>query len=262
MPLQSFTIRDKENRKQKIIVIFEDEQLLVVNKPANLLVIPDRWNKSLPNLYNILESKFIKNTTTQKQSIWIVHRIDADTSGLVLFAKTAEMHQRLNQLFEAREIEKTYLAIVSGNPPHTEGTMDLPISQHQTRKKFMRIDEKGKPSLTKYKVIEQFKHYSLLEVYPKTGRTHQIRVHLSSINCPLAVDPLYGNSHRITIFDIKSNYRSKTSKFHIPSLIDRLTLHAYQIKFSDPLSNKEYSFEAEIPKDFQAVLKVLHKYDK
>ena len=151
MPLQSFTIRDKDNRKQQIKIIFEDDQLLVINKPANLLVIPDRWNKSLPNLHDLLESKFRKNNNLQKQSLWVVHRIDADTSGLVLFAKSAEMHKRLNQLFESQKIEKTYLAIVSGYPTYREGTIDLPIAQHPVRKKFMRIDEKGKPSLTNYK---------------------------------------------------------------------------------------------------------------
>lgn len=259
MPLQSFGIRDNAGLRLKIDVIFEDEQILAINKPAGIPVIPDRWNTGTSNLRDIIELKIKKYAA--HRSIWVVHRIDMETSGVVLFAKTAEMHRELNRLFKSGKIEKTYLAIVSGHPPKEGGMIDLPVAPHPSRKNFMRIDEKGKPSRTKYKVIEQFKHFSLLEVYPKTGRTHQIRVHLAAIDCPLAVDRFYGKNVRISISQLKANFRPKNYDSPPTFLIDRLTLHAFRLKFTDPFTQKERFFEAPIPKDFNALLKSLRKYD-
>ncbi len=257
---KSFVIRDKKKRRLKIEIIFEDEYILVINKPANLPVIPDRWNPHLPNLRDTTVSKYRKTTD---QSIWLVHRIDAETSGLVLFAKTAEMHQKLNQSFESGKIEKTYLAIVSGHPSEDEGIIKLPIARHPSRKNYMQIHEKGKPSITMYHLIEKFQHFSLLQVYPQTGRTHQIRVHLKAINCPLAVDSVYGVSGNIKISHIKSHYRPKRNETTPPSLIERLTLHAFKIEFEDPIrKNRKWQFEAPAPKDFCALIKSLRKYDK
>lgn len=261
MKLKSFTIRDKKNRKQTIEVLYENEDLLVLNKPAGLPVIPDHWDPELPHLQGIIQSRYEKLSGQKKQAIRVVHRIDADTSGVVLFARSGEMHRQLNLLFENDKIQKTYLAIVQGAPAENEGAIDLALKPHPTRPQFIEVHKEGKPSVTNYKVIERFEYFSLLEVYPQTGRTHQIRVHLREINCPLAVDPLYGNRHSIDLSGIKTGYVPKDIYEKNPPLISRLTLHAFRIQFRNPINGEEQLFEAPPPKDFMALLKALRKWN-
>jgi len=261
MPLESFTIRDWQNRKQTVEVIFEDEQLLVLNKPPGLPVIPDRWDPELPNLRDIVQQRYEKISGNASRAIWVVHRIDADTSGLVMFARSKEMHAGMSELFEKEAIRKTYWAITRGNPAENEGAIDLPLKPHPTRPQFMQVSKSGKPSLTRYKVLERFKNFCHLEVYPQTGRTHQIRVHLKEIQCPLAVDPLYGGFESIDLSRIKLRYIKKDAFEENHPLMNRLTLHAYGIQFRDPLSNQTRHFEAPPPKDFSALLKALQKWN-
>jgi 23S rRNA pseudouridine955/2504/2580 synthase/23S rRNA pseudouridine1911/1915/1917 synthase len=125
----------------------------------------------------------------------------------------------------------------------------------------MQVSKNGKPSLTRYKVIKRFKKFCYLEVYPQTGRTHQIRVHLKEIQCPLAVDPLYGNINSIDISQIKLRYFKKDAFEENHPLMSRLTLHAYAIQFQDPFSKQTRHFEAPPPKDFSALLKALQKWN-
>lgn len=261
MPLKSFTIRDRQNRKQTVEVLLEDAQLLVLNKPPGLPVIPDRWDPELPNLRDIVQRRYEKISGDASRAIWVVHRIDADTSGLVLFARTKEMHAGMSELFEREGIQKTYWAITRGTPAGEVGIIDLPLKPHPTRPQFMQVSKSGKPSLTRYKVIERFKKFCHLEVYPQTGRTHQIRVHLKEIQCPLAVDPLYGNINSIDISHIKLRYLKKDAFEENQPLMSRLTLHAYDIQFQDPFSKQVRHFEAPPPKDFSALLKALQKWN-
>lgn len=259
-PLKTLTVRDGSNRRRHIDILLEDDQLVAVNKPARLAVIPERWNPETLNLRDILEARYSQRAPAA-QSIWVVHRIDAETSGVVLFARTAEMHRELNQLFEAGDMDKSYLAIVRGIPAQNKGSINLPISPHPKQKPLMYIHPSGKPSRTDYEVVETFRHFALLQVRPRTGRTHQIRVHLSAIECPLAVDNFYGGSEQISLADFKTNYHLKPHQTTPPPLIDRLTLHAQRLAFHDPLSNIRRVVAAPIPKDFAALLKALRKYD-
>ncbi len=261
--LKSFTIRSPEGRKQRIEVIYEDEHLVVINKPPGLRVIPDHWNPDLPNLWRLLQDRYHKLDPQPGRSVWVVHRIDAPTSGVVVLAKTAEMHRGLSLLFEKNRMEKTYLAIVRGEPPADLGTIDLPVQQHPTRKSYVMVHEKGKPAVTDYRIKEKFQHFCLLEVRPRTGRTHQIRVHLQAVGCPLAVDPLYGETSRIHIADLKRVSRKHAGEGEepAPSLMQRLSLHAYRLIFTDPLFGTVREFEAPVPKDFLALLKALRKWD-
>ncbi len=181
---------------------------------------------------------------------------------MVIFARTSQMHRELNRLFEQSTIEKIYWAIIEGHPENESGSIDLPLQKHPTRPQFMQVHQQGKPSSTHYDVVESFKHFSLLKVMPKTGRTHQIRVHLREINCPLAIDPVYGYRESFDLSVIKHNYIKKNPFEMNQPLISRLTLHAYQLRFKDPFTNQLKEFTAPLAKDFHALLKALRKWDK
>jgi RluA family pseudouridine synthase len=252
--MNKIVFKDYNNIKQAIDFLYMDERLIVVNKPAHLPVIPDRFGTYNYNLKDIIKKYLQKNDSVNE--LFVVHRIDVDTTGLVMLARDEEYHKVLNDLFESRRIEKKYLAIITSHLPDSQGIIDKPILKTARR---MIVNEKGKPSKTEYKVLEEFENFSLVELKPFTGRTHQLRVHLKSMDCPLAVDPLYGKHDAFYLRQIKSQYQQKENKEARP-LCARLTLHACQLNFSTP-DNETMHFEAALPKDFMAVLKSLRKYN-
>ena len=247
-------IMSKQNTKISPVVLFEDEHFVVMNKPAGLLSIPDRFMKDLPNMFNILEQQY--------GEIFIVHRLDKETSGAILFAKNAEAHQLLNGLFREGKVHKKYLALVTGRMQQKEGEIDIPLSSHPSKPGTVVPDYKhGKPAVSSYKVVEEFLSYTLAEVVIHTGKMHQIRVHMQAIGHPLAIDRLYGSSTNIKLSDFKRNYRAKKEVEEKP-LMSRLTLHALQLAFSHPFTGKDIHIEAPLPKDFSVLLKQLRKYGK
>jgi len=256
-----FTFRNRQHKKLRVTILHEDEHLLVIDKPAGVPVIADRWDLLMPNLRDLLNKRYGKPAEPDAPGVWVVHRIDADTSGVMLFARSAEMHRALNEMFMERRVQKTYEAIVTGAPATTAGEIDLPLRPHSGRKHYMRVSKKGQPALTRYEVIETFRHYSLLSVSPVTGRRHQIRAHLRAIGCPLIVDPLYGNSRAFDLSMVKPGYIKKNEPENEHHLISRLTLHARSIRFRHPFTDEDLLFEAREPKDFQAVLRALRKWD-
>ena len=171
-------------KKLRPEVIFENDSFIAINKPAGLLSIPDRV-QSEPSLKDMLLEKY--------GSIFTVHRLDKDTSGIILFAKTEAAHKYFSRLFEERKIEKYYQGLVIGCPAQKKGTLDAPISEHPTQKGLMVVHRKGKPSVTDYEVLEDLKQFSLIQFQLHTGRTHQIRVHCRNMGHPLACDELYGD---------------------------------------------------------------------
>lgn len=256
--LKHIHLRDSTGRKQKVEIVYQDADILVINKPAGLRVIPDQFVPAFTNVKNLLEVQSRKLGDEREQAIWVVHRIDMDTSGLVLFARHAEAHRHLNRQFEEGTVEKTYLAVVEGRFREESGEVDFPIDTGKRRGR-VRIHERGKPALTRYRVLEQFRHFALLEVSPRTGRTHQIRVHLQAIGHPLAVDPLYHQVNHLTIGFLKTG-RRETGEVE-SALISRLSLHAFRLRFTHPGSGETVQFEAPPPRDFQALLKALRKWD-
>lgn len=231
-------------------IIFEDESITVIDKPPNLLVLPDRYNQSLPNLYHMLKEEF--------GEIYIVHRIDKETSGVIVFAKNADAHAALNSQFEDRRVEKTYRAIVVGTPGGMEGKIDAPISESQKHAGVMKVDlKRGKPSVTNYKVVEPFDGYALVSVKPETGRMHQIRIHLASVGLPIMCDKIYGNGKPFFLSQVKSRYFSEGEE---KPLLSRTALHAESVSVFHPTKNERVSFVAEIPKDMRSVLNYLRKF--
>ncbi len=239
--------------KTKTELLFQDDHLLVANKPPGLLSIPDRHHPELPNLQALLTKRFGRT--------WVVHRLDRETSGALCFGRNAEAHRDLSLQFEHRQVKKTYLALIEGQPPREEDDIELPMAPHPGVPGKMTINRRGKPALSHYRVKEAYRRFSLLEVDLHTGRTHQIRVHLAAIGCPLAVDPLYGRREELLLSEIKGRkYRANRHQEERP-LLARLSLHAWRLVIRHPVSQEEMTFEAPLPKDLSACIRQLSKWD-
>jgi RluA family pseudouridine synthase len=235
-------------------IIFEDDNLIIVNKPANYLTIPARFKKESPNVYNWLQR--------DRTEVFIVHRLDRETSGILCFAKTESSHKILSKQFQEREVEKRYLALVDGIPSKEEGFIDKPIAENMAQRGKMIIAKRGKSSQTSYKVLETFKNFSLVEAHIHTGRTHQIRVHLEFIGHPLAVDVLYGRRVGFNLSEVKGRKYQQGKNVEERPLMSRSTLHALKLVLNHPVTNEKLIFEAPLPKDFAAVVKQLRRWGK
>lgn len=229
-------------------IIFEDEQLVAVNKPAGMLSIQDRAGN--PALKNFLQDKY--------GDIFTVHRLDKDTSGAIVFAKNEAAHRQLSQLFEGRDIAKYYVGLVLGKPPKTSGTMDIGLMEHPIRKGMMTANRKGKPSITDYEVLESFKQFTWMQYRIHTGRMHQIRVHMKELGTPLVCDELYGDGKPILLSNIKNKYNLSKEELEERPILARLALHSFRLSFN--LMGKPYDLEAEPPKDIRALLQQLRKH--
>lgn len=230
-------------------VIFQDEHIIALNKAAGVLTIPDRHDEMISSLYRQLQVQYGK--------IFIVHRLDKETSGIIVFAKTEEVHRHLSQLFEHRGVEKYYTALVLGSLDNKTGTINEPILEHPVQKGMMAINKKGKLSITDYEVLEDFGIYSLVKLRLHTGRTHQIRVHMKCINHPVACDELYGNGKPVLLSSFKKKYKLSQHDETERPLLNRVALHSSGLNFSLPTGN--YNLEAPLPKDMHAVLMQLRK---
>ncbi|MFZ0033570.1 MAG: RluA family pseudouridine synthase [Sedimentisphaerales bacterium] len=247
--------------KTKVEIIYQDDDILVVNKPAGVSVTKDRTGD--PQLTDILSGQLTPAVCAQLR---LVHRLDKDTSGVMLLAKNVEAQTRFTTYFEKRQVKKTYLAIVTGFAPARQGTIDAPLTRNPKNTALMCIaKKKGKAAVTDWQLLADFGSVALLAVNPLTGRTHQIRVHLPSIALPLAIDPLYGSTRPIFLSDFKSDYRLAKDQIEKP-LIERLTLHAYQLVIpAEPVPNGAAihpdCFIAGLDKKFAACIKMLTKYN-
>jgi 23S rRNA pseudouridine1911/1915/1917 synthase len=250
--LPDFTQQNKKGPqpfKLPEAIIFEDDNFVAINKAAGLLSIPDRM-QSETSLKDMLLAKY--------GTIFTVHRLDKDTSGIILFAKNETTHKYLSLAFEDRRVEKYYQGIVHGLPAEKKGTIDAPISEHLLQKGLMVIHRNGKPSVTDYEVIEAYKSFSLLQFQLHTGRTHQIRVHCKNIGHPLACDELYGDGKPVLLSSLKKKYKLGKHDEEERPMLNRLALHSYCLKFTDAEGN-DFNLTAELPKDMRALLQQLKK---
>jgi RluA family pseudouridine synthase len=232
-------------------VLYEDEHVLAVDKPAGIASEPDRWDAERPHLIGSLLAQVGEGLRPR-----LVHRLDRETSGVVLVAKTLEAERELREAFETEgAIVKRYLALVEGEYAGPE-SIDLSIGPDAKRSGRMWIDDAGKPARTDVAVERRFRGFTLLACRPRTGRTHQIRVHLAASGYPLAVDPLYGHRKALPLSEIKAGYRKKPGRPETP-LIERLTLHAAALEFPAVGEARRVRVEAPLPRDFERVLKQL-----
>ncbi len=219
-------------------IIHADEALIAVNKPAGLLSIQDGYNRSMPHLAFCLAKGFGK--------VWIVHRLDRETSGVIVVARTLFAHRELNLQFEHRRVQKTYHALIVGIPEWDFIEVDTPLRVNGDRNHRTVISPSaGKPAKTSFRVICRLTNGCLVEAHPQTGYTHQIRAHLSSLGFPILGDNLYHNR----------KYENSQAKLISPGL--RTYLHARSISFIHPISNKSITFVATYPEDFQTALQSL-----
>jgi RluA family pseudouridine synthase len=220
------------------LIVWQDEALVVVNKPAGLLTLPDGYDPLRPHLRAVLEPHLGR--------LWIVHRLDRDTSGIILLGRSAAAHRNLNRQFELHQVEKIYHAIVCGAPEWETITIDLPLRANVGRRKRTAVDlDHGKTAQTFLRRLERLTtavqvDYSLVEARPQTGRTHQVRAHLAAFGFPVAGDPLYGPTPQCG-----------------QALIKRTALHAWQLQISHPVTEAPLTWQAPYPDDFQSALQVL-----
>jgi 23S rRNA pseudouridine1911/1915/1917 synthase len=234
---------------KQIEFIYEDDDLIVVSKPSGLLSIPDRYKDNAPNLKSFLSEKYAE--------IYTVHRIDRETSGIICFARNEKSHKWLNEQFSERKVTKIYWALVQGKPMYDEGIIDIPIINDMKNTGKMYPHKDGKPAETKFRLLKNFGNISLMEFFPLTGRTHQIRVHSKYIGCPLLVDHLYGNQDAFYLSSVKKKFNQGKFDEEKP-IISRLTLHAKSLEFIHPNQTK-VKFESALPKDLQAGINQLSK---
>jgi 23S rRNA pseudouridine1911/1915/1917 synthase len=230
-------------------IIFENDEFIALNKPSGLLSIPDRFGKD-PSLKSILLDQYGK--------IFTVHRLDKDTSGIIVFAKDEETHKYLSKQFEGREVEKYYLGLVNGILMNREGNVDAPIIEHPGKTTLMMTHKKGKPSSTDYKVLEEFGMFSWLEFRIHTGRTHQIRVHMKHLGNPIVCDSLYGDGKPVLLSSIKRKFKLSKSADEERPILNRLALHSTRLKFT-AASGEVFELEAPLQKDVKALLQQLKK---
>jgi RluA family pseudouridine synthase len=244
-------------------LLFNDPDCVAVTKPAGLATIPGRA-ETTSVLEQIGLQLSLPSTGTTDPRIRVVHRLDKETSGVLLFAKHAEAQRALSHQFQNNFIQKEYLALVYGRPSEDQGEIDQPLAPHPTQKDRMAISRQGRPATTAWRIEQRYRQYTLLRVFPKTGKTHQIRVHLKSIGHPLAIDPLYnpalpGKDSALFLSDFKRDYRPSRSNDE-RSLISRLTLHAHKLTFQHPTTGHPLTLESPLPKDLRATLNQLSRH--
>ena len=234
---------DLKLKPQKIDldIIYEDDDIIIINKEKGMVVHPGNGNPD-GTLANAILEKCKDSLSGIGGTIrpGIVHRIDKDTSGLVIVAKNDNAHLNISRQIQERTVTKTYIALVRGNVKEKEATINMPIGRSQKDRKKMAVTKNGKEAVTHFKVLERFDGYTLLEIKIETGRTHQIRVHLAQIGFPIVGDMVYSNGKN-------------------PFGIEGQMLHAYKLEFVHPTLNRKMTFEAPLPKYFKTVLEELKK---
>jgi 23S rRNA pseudouridine1911/1915/1917 synthase len=247
-------------------ILHEDDSIIVVNKRAGMIVHPAKghWEGTLASaLAHHFGPLSGRGGPTRPG---IVHRLDRDTSGVIVVAKSDRAHDALAAQFKSRLVEKQYLAIVAGAPRYDRDVISEPIGSHPTqreKKAIRREDSSARPAVTTYEVEERFGGYALVRAMPKTGRTHQIRLHLAHIGCPVLCDRLYGGRARITELELiprDTIGQDRPTDDHARMLLERQALHAHRLSIAHPTSGEQMTFEAALADDMSATLAALRRW--
>jgi RluA family pseudouridine synthase len=226
-------------------VLWVDQDLLIINKPPGLLSLPDGYDPSLPHVKALL---FVEYGT-----LWIVHRLDRFTSGVMILARNPDAHHALNTQFQSRKVKKVYLALVHGSPEWDKKLVQLPLKIDVGKHHRTIVDiENGKESKTQFRVLERFEQYCLIEARPSTGRRHQIRAHLCSTGYPIACDSLYGGREKFPKSPVKGESIRGLSS--VQPIMERLALHASSIQFVHPGDGRPCVIEGPLAHDFDLAL--------
>ena len=239
-----------------IEIVFEDDDLLIVNKPAGMVTHPAYGNYTGTLVNALIYHCNSLSTLNDPTRPGIVHRLDKDTSGLMVIAKTDVAHAKLAKQFAARTIKREYWAIVWGTFKKKQGIIETLLGRSKSDRKKMAVVEGGKQAITEYEVIEQFQYLSLVKLRLRTGRTHQIRVHLAHINHPVFGDPTYNGRHLVAG---PGSQKHKAEVQQLLGLVPRQALHAKTIGFVHPSRRKDVFFDSDLPPDMGSVLDYLRK---
>lgn len=261
-------------KQSSFSIIYEDDFILAVNKASGIAVSADRWDDSKDRLDRILNDRYVQGTgdsvsepgqAFSPRRIFTVHRIDRDTSGLVVFAKDGETHKQLSRAFESRLVKKRYLAVIHGRPIWKETACDLPLVPDGDKQHRTIIDKyQGKKSVTRFRLLGSVGNYGVVEAIPETGRTHQIRVHLTCLGHPVVCDPLYGTTKPVFLSSFKRSWRGDPLEER--PLLSRLGLHAAELilpNYSDQSqqirTGDALSLQAPLPRDLGSLIKQMEK---
>lgn len=239
-------------------IVYQDEYLAIINKQAGLTVHPGAGTKN-GTLANALMHHFNGQLSSGNDAFrpGIVHRLDKDTSGLIIIAKDDKTHALLSDMFQKKKIQKTYFAVLCRVPNPTKGTIETFLARSRTDRTKVAVSAKGRKAVTHYQIQRDYHFFSTVEIDLETGRTHQIRVHFSHLNCPVLGDQIY-NSLKRTLSILQMQYHKKV-KYLLAKHLRRQALHAYRLKFIHPVTNKHIEVEAKIPSDIQYTLNWLEK---
>jgi len=236
-------------------IIYEDDDIIVLNKPADILVHPARGNLhgTLVNALSFYSDKLSSGLGEFRPGI--VHRLDRNTTGVMVVTKNEIAQWKIAKQFETRRTKKEYLALVHGTPQLSSDRINAPLGIHpKVREKYAVRTQNGKEAVTFYEVLEEFRGFAFLKLFPKTGRTHQIRVHLSHLKHPIVADDMYGGKF-VYLWQLADAEPAVEEP-----IINRPALHALSLEFKHPTTDKQVKFEAPIPDDMQNLLEMLRKY--